>query len=414
MAVTKIHPIKSTLKQALAYVLEGKKTNEGILVSSYACSPETADIEFSFTLSHCMQKGNNLAFHLIQSFKPGEIDPETAHKIGGELAVDLLKGNYEYVLCTHVDKGHIHNHIVFCAANFNDYRKFVSNRKSYHHIRKISDRLCEVNGLSIIDPIRDRGKSYKEYITDLDGTSWKSHIRRSIDLAITRSLTYEEYLIKLNILGIEVKDGKELAFRKAGDQRFSRAQNLGYRYSKSPIEQRIIANSCNEDPSRNQTRYRRIPFAFRELKLTERALNFIVDQGIDSYKAFETKQKELKLSLQTVQGELRILERRIQDISLITKQLRVIESFDKPQTKAEKTSRAELELTKIASEFLRDKGFKEPFPHSSSFAMEIVDLREQLEVLYGRYRRIRQDYKGIQKARRQIDQVLQKNPPQEL
>lgn len=143
-------------------------------------------------------------------------------------------------------------------------------------------------------------------------------------------------------------------------------------------------------------------------------MNFIVDQGIDSYKAFETKQKELKLSLQTVQGELRILERRIQDISLITKQLRVIESFDKPQTKAEKTSRAELELTKIASEFLRDKGFKEPFPHSSSFAMEIVDLREQLEVLYGRYRRIRQDYKGIQKARRQIDQVLQKNPPQEL
>lgn len=118
MAVTKIHPIKSTLKQALAYVLEGKKTREGLLVSSFACSPETADLEFGFTLSHCMEKGNNLAFHLMQSFKPGETDAETAHKIGDELAVDLLKGNYEYVLCTHVDKGHIHNHVVFCAANF--------------------------------------------------------------------------------------------------------------------------------------------------------------------------------------------------------------------------------------------------------------------------------------------------------
>ena len=109
MAVTKIHPIKSTLRQALSYILEGNKTREGLLVSSFACSPETADLEFGFTLSHCMEKGNNLAFHLMQAFKPGETGAEIAHKIGNELATVLLKGNYEYVLSTHVDKGHIHN-----------------------------------------------------------------------------------------------------------------------------------------------------------------------------------------------------------------------------------------------------------------------------------------------------------------
>ncbi len=179
MAVTKIHPIKSSLRSALTYVLEGKKTSQGLLVSSFACSPETADIEFNFTLSHCMHKGNNLAFHLIQSFKPGETDPETAHKIGIELANRFLKNQYEYVLSTHVDKDHIHNHLIFCAANFMDYRKFVSNRKSYYQIRKLSDKLCEEHGLSIVEPIEDRGKSYKEYMANKEGTSWKSQIRSS-------------------------------------------------------------------------------------------------------------------------------------------------------------------------------------------------------------------------------------------
>ena len=180
MAVTKIHPIKSSLRSALTYVLEGKKTSQGLLVSSFACSPETADIEFNFTLSHCMHKGNNLAFHLIQSFKPGETDPETAHKIGIELANRFLKNQYEYVLSTHVDKDHIHNHLIFCAANFLDHRKFVSNRRSYYQIRKLSDRLCQDFGLSVVIPSEEKGKAYKEYLSHQTGTSWKTDLRRAI------------------------------------------------------------------------------------------------------------------------------------------------------------------------------------------------------------------------------------------
>ena len=148
MAVTKIHPIKSTLKKALDYIENPDKTDEKMLVSSFACAYETADIEFELLLSQAMQKGNNLAHHLIQSFAPGETTPEQAHEIGRQLADEVLQGKYPYVLTTHIDKGHVHNHIIFCAVDMVNQRKYVSNRQSYAYIRRTSDRLCKEYGLS--------------------------------------------------------------------------------------------------------------------------------------------------------------------------------------------------------------------------------------------------------------------------
>ena len=113
MAVTKIKPIKSTLSKALDYIENPDKTDGKMLVSSFGCSYETADIEFEYTLSQALQKGNNLAFHLIQSFEPGEVDYQKAHEIGKQLADAVTKGQHEYVLTTHIDKGHVHNHIIF-------------------------------------------------------------------------------------------------------------------------------------------------------------------------------------------------------------------------------------------------------------------------------------------------------------
>jgi len=111
-----IKPIKSTLSKALDYIQNPKKTDDKMLVSSYGCSYETADIEFDFTLSQALDKGNNLAHHMIQAFDPGETTPEQVHEIGQRLAAEMLKGQYEYVLTTHIDKGHVHNHLIFCAA----------------------------------------------------------------------------------------------------------------------------------------------------------------------------------------------------------------------------------------------------------------------------------------------------------
>ena len=114
--------------------------------------------------SYTLDKGNNLAHHLIQSFEPGEVSFEKTHEIGKQLADAVTKGQYEYVLTTHIDKGHVHNHIIFCAVNFVDYHKYNSNKRSYYGIRNISDRLCYENGLSVITPEKGRkGKSHIEY-----------------------------------------------------------------------------------------------------------------------------------------------------------------------------------------------------------------------------------------------------------
>ena len=131
MAVTKTHPIKSTLKAAIDYILNPEKTDGKLLASSFGCGLETADIEFAWTREAAGDRGTHLGRHLIQSFAVGETTPEEAHKIGMELAGAVLGGKYEFVLTTHVDKDHLHNHLIFNAVSFVDYKKYHSNKQSY-------------------------------------------------------------------------------------------------------------------------------------------------------------------------------------------------------------------------------------------------------------------------------------------
>lgn len=142
-------------------------------------------------MSQAIDKGSNLAHHLIQAFDPGEVTPEQAHEIGKRLADEATKGQYEYVLTTHIDKGHVHNHIMFCAVNFMDYHKYNSNKKSYYQIRNASDRICRESGLSIVKPgkqieytdkagqrrtrpAKEQGRSYAEYAADKAGEAGKA------------------------------------------------------------------------------------------------------------------------------------------------------------------------------------------------------------------------------------------------
>ena len=149
--------------------LDGK-----LLVSSFGCAAETGDIEFEWTRRHSIAKGTHLARHLIQAFEPGEVSAEEAHEIGMQLAKEILGGKYEFVLTTHIDKGHIHNHLIFNAVSFTDHKRYHSNERSYHEIRRARDLLCREHGLSVIIPGRDKDKSYIEYQAAQNGTSYKA------------------------------------------------------------------------------------------------------------------------------------------------------------------------------------------------------------------------------------------------
>ena len=240
MAVTKIKPIKSTLSKALDYIENPDKTDGKMLVSSFGCSYETADIEFEYTLSQALQKGNNLAFHLIQSFEPGEVDYQKAHEIGKQLADAVTKGQHEYVLTTHIDKGHVHNHIIFCAVNFVDHRKYNSNKRSYYGIRNMSDKLCRENGLSVVVPGKgSKGKSYAEYQAEKTGTSWKGKLKIAVDALIPQVSSFEELLTRLQAAGYEIKPGKYVSCRAPGQERFTRLKTLGADYTEEAIRERI-------------------------------------------------------------------------------------------------------------------------------------------------------------------------------
>ena len=256
MAVTKIKPVKSTLSKALDYIQNPDKTDGKMLVSSFGCSYETADIEFAFTLSQALDKGNNLAHHLIQSFEPGEVDYEKAHEIGRQLADAVTKGQHEYVLTTHIDKGHIHNHIIFCAVNFVDHHKYVSNKRTYYGIRNISDRLCRENGLSVVVPEKgSKGKNYAAYHKE---KSAKAKLKIAVDTLIPQVNSFEELLSRLQGLGYEIKRGKYVSCLVPGQERFTRLKTIGADYTEDAIKERIEGK---------RTRAAKVPQADRGVSL---------------------------------------------------------------------------------------------------------------------------------------------------
>lgn len=253
MAVTKIHPIKSTLKKALDYITNPAKTDDKLYVSSFGCAVETADIEFEKTRLRAMNKGNNLAHHLIQAFEPGEVTPETAHEIGRQLADTILGGKYEYVLTTHIDKGHVHNHLIFCAVDFAEHKKYISNRKSYGFIRRTSDRLCKENGLSVVIPGADRGKHYAEWDAQRKGTSYKQKLKIAIDRLIPVSADLDDLLRRLEAEGYEIRCGKYISFRAPGQERFTRCKTLGESYTEEALAERIKGKVILKTPKPERT-----------------------------------------------------------------------------------------------------------------------------------------------------------------
>lgn len=194
MAITKIHAIKATVNKAVDYICNPVKTDESILISSFGCSPQTAAYDFKFALSKTNQSDPNKAFHLIQSFMPGEISYNEAHQIGLKLADKLLEGKYSYVVATHIDRGHVHNHIIFCAADNINHEKYHDCKSSYYHIRKLNDAFCNEHHLSVILPTGQRGKSYQEWQQNNRSLSWKETLKTDIDEIIKLATSYEDFL----------------------------------------------------------------------------------------------------------------------------------------------------------------------------------------------------------------------------
>ena len=248
MAYTRMHAIKATVGKSVEYICNPDKTDNYRLVSTFSCARKTAEFDFRSALSKTGQKDRNMAYHIIQSFSPGEVSEEEAHRIGMELADRFLKGDYSYVIATHTDKNHCHNHLIFCAADNTRHKKYNECTKNYYLLRKISDELCKEHNLSVIPPSKNKGKTYTEWKAIRDGNSWKEKMRQDIDIAIKEADSYEKFLKVIREKGYEVKGEKlegntlkYISFRAKGYKRFVRGsvRSLGAKYTREEIFRRI-------------------------------------------------------------------------------------------------------------------------------------------------------------------------------
>ena len=437
MAVTKIHPIKSTLKKALDYIENPDKTYDKMLVSSFACSYETADIEFEMLLAQAYQKGNNLAHHLIQSFAPGEATAEQAHEIGRQLADEVLQGKYPYVLTTHIDKGHVHNHLIFCAVDMVNHRKYNSNRQSYAYIRRTSDRLCREHGLSVVQPSRDKGKSYAEWDAGRKGKSWKAKLKAAIDAVIPQAKDFDDFLRLMAAQGYEIKQGKFISFRASGQERFTRCKTLGEAYTEEVIKERIKGRVITRAPKERKEISLRIDLEnnikaqqsagyekwakLHNLKQAAMTLNFLTEHGIDTYPDLTIKVAEITAARDETAAALKTVEHRLADMAVLIKNVTTYKHLRpvaleyrnaKDKAKFRREHESTLILYEAAAKALKEQGVKK-LPDLYALKAEYKRLAEENERLYERYSEAKKQMQEYGIIKQNVDGILRVTPGKE-
>ena len=437
MAVTKIKAIRGTLSKAIAYILNPEKTDEKLLVSSYGCASETAAREFEWTRKIAEQKGMNpvriIARHVIQSFEIGEVTPELAHEIGKQFADEILGGKYEYVLTTHIDKDHVHNHLIFNAVDFVDYHAYKSYKRIYYDMREVSDRLCKENGLSVIPPSQNKGMGYKEYTEAKRGTSWKQKLKQTIDRLVITAKDYDDFLRLMQEAGYEIKTGKYISFRAEGQERFTRSKTIGENYTEERIKERIAGRTPRRSQRQTtpkgisligdiQERIRLIDSKGYEykakltiLKEAARTLNYLTENNLLQYADLEKKVEDVHSSYDRTGKELKGVEARLREVQPLIKNISkyqrlkpVYDAFqkakDKPGFKAK--HEAELVIFEAARSTLLAMQGDEKLPSLKTLQAEQAQLFEEQERLYAERNRFKKEAKQIETIKSNVDTFL--------
>ena len=437
MAVTKIKAIRGTLSKAIAYILNPEKTDEKLLVSSYGCASETAAREFEWTRKIAEQKGMNpvriIARHVIQSFEIGEVTPELAHEIGKQFADEILGGKYEYVLTTHIDKDHVHNHLIFNAVDFVDYHAYKSYKRIYYDMREVSDRLCKENGLSVIPPSQNKGMGYKEYTEAKRGTSWKQKLKQTIDRIVITAKDYDDFLRLMQEAGYEIKTGKYISFRAKGQERFTRSKTIGENYTEERIKERIAGRTPRRSQRQTtpkgislirdiQERIRLIDSRGYEykakltiLKEAARTLNYLTENSLLQYADLEKKVEDVHSSYDRTGKELKGVEARLREVQPLIKNISnyqrlkpVYDAFqrakDKPSFKAK--HEAELVIFEAARSTLLAMQGDEKLPSLKTLQAEQQRLLEEQQRLYDERAKLKKEVKQIETIKSNVDTFL--------
>lgn len=434
MAITEIHPITATVHKAIAYICNPEKTDGKLLIASFGCAPETAHYDFAFTRQNAPIQSPNLAHHLIQAFKPGEVTSAKAHEIGQELAERVLGDKYSYVVTTHIDKGHVHNHIIFNAVDNEKYGHYDDCKKAYYRIRSLSDQLCREHKLSVIEEQSGkRGKTWYEWRQGED--SLKQQLRRDINKSVKITDNFEEFLAFMRAKGYQIKLGKYISFCPPGKERFVRgsAKSLGKNYTKEKIQERItkepktrigasqyrlqyLINMSPEMIEQGKNAAMKRWITKENLKRAAETYNQMVERGIHTLEELDDKisnissqEKELKKSLKKHEQS----RKNLVELSKYLKQYNATEKVYKQYKRVYFKDRffreheQEIIIHGAAKNYLEQQGINPEKVSEEKVKAQINRFVESKENIRTQSKKLRGELKTLQKVKDNMESYLQ-------
>lgn len=435
---------RQTLTDRLDYDQKEEKTEDGEYITSYMCCPQSAADEFEMSkwlyeqnTGRSQPKGRDIiAYRIIQSFKPGEISPEEANKIGYELAMAFTKGKHQFVVSTHTDKKHLHSHIEFNSTNLTCDGKFNNFKNSAFALREINDKLCREHGLSVIEHPKGRGQRFSEKAAAKHGRSYKEQLRRTIENLLPASKDFEDFLARMREAGYEIKQGKHIGFRAPGQLNFTHAYRLGDDYTETAIRGRITGiaakHTAKKTPRRPDGRkvnllidiqakmqagkgkgYERWATIFN-LKEAAKTLNFLTDNGITDYDELTARTEEAGKMFDAVSVRIKQLEGRMAEVAGLkthiinySKTRDVYAAYQKSRHKKEFRAEhadeiAKHEAAKAAFDTLAGK----PIPKVTQLSGEYAALLAEKKERYEEYKTAKKEMLDLGLAKQNVDRIL--------
>ena len=449
MAVTRIIPIRGSKGQSVIrsltertdYVKNPEKTENGSLVYAYGCTPQLVAAEFALSKRQYAQLTGRkapgvIAYHIRQSFKPGEITPEEANLLGRELAERFLKGRHAYIVCTHVDKRHIHSHIVFNSTTIDGTAKFRDFLGSGRTVGRLSDLICIEHGLSVIqNPRRYTHPTYDKWLGDKKPPSHRDVLRAAIDDALAKKPeTFDELLQLICENGYRVSSGKNITFYRDG-QRAIRLHTLGAGYSEAELRD-VIAGKAAHNPRGKREharllvdieaklaagkggRYAQWAKVFN-VKQMAKTLLYLQEHGIKNRKELNARADAASEKLAAVNERIKAIDARIKEITELRGQIvayaKTRKIFD--EYKASRYSRkffdaheSEIEQHRAAKRYFNAHGI-EKLPNMIDLNTEFDKLVAEKREAYAEYRAIRDEHRELLVHRHNAEVFLGEEKP---
>lgn len=443
MHINKGKTLAQCLTDRTDYAKNPEKTDEGELISSFMCDADLVDSQFLLSKQIYLQKTSRtqkndvIAYQVRQSFKPGEIAPELANEIGYKLAEKITKGNHAFIVATHIDKSHIHNHIIWNSTTLDCNKKFRDFFRSGRAVAKMNDLLCLQNGLSIVENPKQKSKDYGSWLADKKTLNFSDKLRIAIDEVLAeKPKNFDKFLSKMQSKGFEIKAGKHLAFKGAGQKKFIRLRSLGDSYAEDSLREVILGKKEHKPQKKirqyndkrinlvidlqckiNQKKgmgYERFAKTFN-LKQLAKTMNYLTENNLLNYEDLKAKAEGITSEFSSLTDSIKVAEKRIAENALLQKNIvnfaktkAVYEDYKKsgysPKFKEEHIT--EVLLHQAAKKHFKEAGLTK-LPKMTELKTEYDTIFTEKKKGYAKYNALKKEMQEVLNAKANVEQLLE-------